>query len=48
MLVEDDPFWRERLTADLGKEPDIEIVKAAASGRDALEAASLGMDVVLC
>jgi two-component system response regulator DevR len=48
MLVEDDPFWRERLTADLGKEPDIEIVKAAASGREALEAAaSLGMDVVL-
>lgn len=48
MLVEDDPFWRERLAADLDKEPDIEVVKAAASRREALEAAaSLQMDVVL-
>ncbi|TNJ64220.1 response regulator transcription factor [Paenibacillus hemerocallicola] len=48
MLVEDDPFWRERLTEDLGKEPDIEVVAAAATGQEALEAAAtIGMDVVL-
>lgn len=48
MLVEDDPFWRERLTEDLGKEADIEVVKAAATRQEALEAAaSVEMDVVL-
>jgi DNA-binding NarL/FixJ family response regulator len=48
MLVEDDSFWRERLFADLNKETDIEIVKAAATKREALEEAGvLNIDVVL-
>ncbi|RCW51980.1 response regulator transcription factor [Paenibacillus prosopidis] len=48
MLVEDDSFWRERLFADLNKETDIEIVKAAATKREALEEAGvLDVDVVL-
>jgi two-component system, NarL family, response regulator DevR len=48
MLVEDDSFWRERLFADLNKETDIEIVKAAATKREALEEAGiLDIDVVL-
>ncbi|RIX60298.1 DNA-binding response regulator [Paenibacillus nanensis] len=48
MLVEDDGFWRERLFADLNKETDIEVVKAAATKREALEAAGvLDIDVVL-
>jgi two-component system, NarL family, response regulator DevR len=48
MLVEDDPFWRERLAEDLGKETDIQVVRAASTAQEALEAAaSLDMDVVL-
>lgn len=48
MLVEDDSFWREELVADLNKEPDIEIVKAASTKREALEeAGDLDIDVVL-
>lgn len=48
MLVEDDSFWREQLFADLNKETDIEIVKAAATKREALEEAGvLDIDVVL-
>lgn len=48
MLVEDDSFWRERLFTDLNKETDIEIVKAAATKREALEEAGvLDIDVVL-
>jgi DNA-binding NarL/FixJ family response regulator len=48
MLVEDDSFWRERLFADLNKETDIEIVKAAATKQEALEeAGELDIDVVL-
>ncbi|WP_173275081.1 response regulator transcription factor [Paenibacillus sp. NEAU-GSW1] len=48
MLVEDDVFWRERLFADLNKETDIEIVKAASTKLEALEGAGdLDIDVVL-
>ncbi|MDQ6421958.1 response regulator transcription factor [Paenibacillus sp. LHD-117] len=48
MLVEDDSFWREQLVADLNKETDIEIVKAASTKREALEEAGiLDIDVVL-
>ncbi|MFD2611241.1 response regulator [Paenibacillus gansuensis] len=48
MLVEDDEFWRQRLSSDLNKEEDIEIVQTAATKKEALEAAALhDLDVVL-
>ncbi len=48
MLVEDDPFWREHISADLGDEADIEIVGMAATKEEAIELASrLDIDVIL-
>lgn len=48
MLVEDDPFWREHISADLGDEADIEIVDVAATKEEAIELASrLVIDVIL-
>ncbi|WP_165822464.1 response regulator transcription factor [Paenibacillus montanisoli] len=48
LLVEDDPFWRERLAEDLSKEPDIAVVMAAATKEEALQAGnSMDIDVVL-
>lgn len=48
MLVEDDPFWRDHISADLSDEPDIEVVAVTATKEEALEAASRRkIDVVL-
>lgn len=37
MIVEDDPFWLERLTVDIGAERDIEVVATASNKADTLE-----------
>lgn len=48
MLVEDDPFWQQALSEDLGQEPDIEVVRIASSKEEAIPAAGEGgVDVVL-
>ncbi|MGP0587499.1 response regulator transcription factor [Paenibacillus timonensis] len=48
MLVEDDPFWRDHISADLSDEPDIEVVAVAATKEEALEVAGRRkIDVVL-
>ncbi|WP_058301129.1 response regulator transcription factor [Gorillibacterium timonense] len=48
MLVEDDPFWREHISADLASEPDIEVITAVATKEAAVEAASASeIDIVL-
>lgn len=48
MLVEDDPFWQQNLSADLADEPDIEVVAVAATKEEAVEAAMRGgVDVIL-
>ena len=48
LIVDDIPETRDHLSKLLGFEPDIEVVGAAASGREAIEMASqLAPDVVL-
>ena len=48
LIVDDIPETRDHLSKLLGFEPDIEVVGAAASGREAIEMASqLSPDVVL-
>lgn len=48
LLVEDDPFWQKRLQEDLNLEPDMEVVKVAASREQANQAAkTVQFDVVL-
>lgn len=48
MLVEDDPFWRDHISADLGDEVDIEVIGVAATKKEAIELASrVDIDVVL-
>ncbi|WP_034670472.1 response regulator transcription factor [Ectobacillus panaciterrae] len=48
MLVEDDEFWRQQLSLDLNKEEDIQVVKAAATKQEALEAfQTMEIDVIL-
>ncbi|UJF34020.1 response regulator transcription factor [Paenibacillus hexagrammi] len=48
MLVEDDTFWQQALSEDLGEEPDIEIVRIVSSKEEAIPAADEGgLDVVL-
>lgn len=48
MLVEDDEFWRQQLSSDLNKEEDIQVVKAAVTKQEALEAfQTMEIDVIL-
>lgn len=48
LLVEDDPFWQKRLQEDLNMEPDMEVVKVAATRDQAKEAAkTTQFDIVL-
>lgn len=48
MLVEDDPFWQETLSADLSEEADVEVVGIAATKDEVVRmAASESVDVVL-
>ncbi|WP_068613463.1 response regulator transcription factor [Paenibacillus tuaregi] len=48
MLVDDDPFWRENISADLADEPDIEVAAIAATKKEAIEMASrLDIDIIL-
>jgi DNA-binding NarL/FixJ family response regulator len=48
MLVEDDPFWQQNLSADLAEEPDIEVVAVAGTKEEALLAASRHpIDIIL-
>ncbi|QJC51723.1 response regulator transcription factor [Paenibacillus albicereus] len=49
MLVEDDPFWQENISADLATETDIEVAAVCGSKEEALQAATLdrALDVVL-
>ncbi|WP_438497876.1 response regulator [Paenibacillus sp. IHBB 3054] len=39
MLVEDDPFWQQNISADLAEEPDIEVMAVASTKEEAVEAA---------
>ncbi|MBD0379660.1 response regulator transcription factor [Paenibacillus sedimenti] len=48
LIVEDDPFWQKRLSADLDMEADIHVVGVAGSRSEALELAETNdFDVVL-
>lgn len=48
MLVEDDPFWQQNLSADLAEEPDIEVVAVAGTKEEAVLAASRHpIDIIL-
>lgn len=48
MLVDDDSFWRENITSDLSEDEDMEVVAAATTKEEAIEAASnVPMDVIL-
>ncbi len=48
MLVEDDPFWCQQLSADLDKEEDIQVVYVASTKEQALSAVELiSIDVIL-
>ncbi|MCA0757343.1 response regulator transcription factor [Paenibacillus sp. N4] len=48
MLVEDDPFWQQNLSADLAEEPDIEVVAVAGTKEEAVSAASRHpIDIIL-
>lgn len=48
MLVEDDPFWQQNLSADLAEEPDIEVVAVAGTKEEAVQAASRHpIDIIL-
>jgi DNA-binding NarL/FixJ family response regulator len=48
MLVEDDPFWQQNLSADLAEEPDIEVVAVAGTKEEALLAVSRHpIDIIL-
>ncbi|GJM79390.1 DNA-binding response regulator [Paenibacillus sp. HMSSN-139] len=48
MLVEDDPFWRDHISADLAEESDIEVAALATTKEEAIEAATRQtLDVVL-
>lgn len=48
MLVEDDPFWRDHISADLADESDIEMSAVAATKEEAIEKSlQTPVDVVL-
>ncbi|MNM70903.1 Transcriptional regulatory protein LiaR [compost metagenome] len=48
MLVEDDPFWRDHISADLADEADIEVVGVATTKEEAIDLASrIKIDVIL-
>lgn len=48
MLVEDDPFWQQNISADLAEEPDIEVVAVAGTKEEAVEAAfRYPLDIIL-
>ncbi|MNW37342.1 Transcriptional regulatory protein LiaR [compost metagenome] len=48
MLVEDDPFWRDHISADLTDEADIEVVGVATTKEEAIDMASrINIDVIL-
>lgn len=48
MLVDDDPFWREHISADLADEPDIEVAAIAATKKEAIQMASnQEIDIIL-
>lgn len=48
MIVEDDPFWLDRIAADLGEESDMEIVAAVSAKEEALHLLQqLEADIVL-
>lgn len=48
MIVEDDPFWQARLSDDLNREQDIEVVAVAANREEARNAAADNtVDVIL-
>ncbi|MFD0693130.1 response regulator [Paenibacillus sp. GCM10027628] len=48
MLVEDDPFWQQNLTADLEIEPDIEVAALAATKEQAVQfARDKQIDIIL-
>ncbi|RUT31824.1 response regulator transcription factor [Paenibacillus zeisoli] len=48
MLVDDDPFWRENISADLADEPDIEVKAIAATKKEAIDMASkYELDIIL-
>ncbi|MEF2967463.1 response regulator transcription factor [Paenibacillus sp. M1] len=48
MLVEDDPFWRDHISADLADEPDIVVAGVAATKEEAVDLASrLELNVIL-
>lgn len=48
MLVEDDPFWREHISADLADEIDVAVAGVASTKEEAVEIAALvDLDVIL-
>lgn len=48
LLVEDDPFWQENISADLRKEEDIEVIEVVSTQEDALSVInSKNIDVIL-
>ena len=48
MLVEDDPFWQQNISADLSEEPDIEVVAVAGMKEEAVESAlRYPLDIIL-
>lgn len=48
MLVEDDPFWQQNISADLSEEPDIEVVAVAGTKEEAVESAlRYPLDIIL-
>lgn len=48
MLVEDDPFWQDHISADLADEPDIEVMATAKTKEEAIAAfEKTDIDVIL-